>query len=178
MTEPTPFAPVPMDTPADHPMLDTISADLRDFAKAGPSGSELAAALAVLAQAGISLPTPVPPPLLERDERHRCHRCDEVATAQWARQATADEAEAWHAGREQHIRAHNDGRAAAEYVSDRSDTVTMAVHGCDDHDLSPGAADETNAAKHEARRIGEDRRALTHDADCGGHGACGCGGNE
>lgn len=88
--------------------------------------------------------------------RHACHRCEAPATQQWPRHATPDEAEDWHAAREQHIRAHNDGKPEAEYVSDRTDTVTMAVHGCDEH-------------------VVDDPRH-THDADCGGHGACQCGG--
>lgn len=86
---------------------------------------------------------------------HVCHRCQAPATQQWPRHATPDEAEDWHAAREQHIRAHNDGRPETEYVSDRTDTVTVAVHGCDEH-----VVDEPHR---------------THDADCGGHGACQCG---
>jgi hypothetical protein len=150
-----------------------------------PSESELAAALAVIKATGYTVAEATAAHdqttaalRTARDTRHVCHRCQAPATAQWQRHATADEAEAWHAGREQWIRQHNDGHAEAEYVSDRADTVTLAVHGCDDHDLSPGPADETNAAKYEARQVGAGLRTLTHDADCGGHGACGCGGGD
>lgn len=87
-----------------------------------------------------------------------CHHCGVPATAQWQRHATGDEAEQHWAATEQNIRANNDGHAAVEYVADRSDSVTKAVFGCDEHpDPAPG---------------------VTHDADCGGHGACGCGGAD
>lgn len=146
------------------------------LAMAGISTTEALAGLDAFRQADIRNALPdrrdVQPP------GHRCHRCQAPATAQWTRYASAQEAEDWHTAREQHIRTHNDGRAAAEYVSDRTDTVALAVHGCDDHDLSPGPADDTNAAEYEARQLGADRRALLHDADCGGHGACECGGND
>lgn len=111
----------------------------------------------------------------------RCHRCNTTPTHQWIRRASDQEAEDWHAGREQHIRAHNDGRPAAEYVADRSDTVTMAVHGCDAHNLAPapepidGTEEAERAAKEAAEQAGAALRTLMHDADCGGHGACECG---
>jgi len=164
MTEPTPFAPVPVDIPAGHPMLDTIHADLRDFAKAGPSGSELAAALELIKSAGVSIADieaahAVAMPAIRRaigaTPGHTCHCCHVPATQQWPRHATPAEAEDWHAAREQHIRAHNDGRPEAAYVANRADTVTLAVHGCNNH-------------------VVDDPRR-THDADCGGHGACQCG---
>jgi len=94
----------------------------------------------------------------DRAPGHTCHRCHAPATQQWPRHATPDEAEDWHAAREQHIRAHNDGRPEADYVANRADAVTLAVHGCNNH-------------------VVDDPRR-THDADCGGHGACQCGGVE
>lgn len=163
MTEPTP-APTGLTD-------EQYRAALAVFGQAGTSTADATTALTQLL--GINAAQLRPARIAE--QQHVCHRCQAPATAQWQRYATADEAEAWHAGREQHIRAHNDGRAAAEYVSDRSGVVTMAVHGCDEHDLSPGPVDDANAAGYEARQIGADRRALIHDAECGGHGACGCG---
>jgi len=109
---------------------------------------------------------------------HTCHRCGQAATHQWPRRATDQEAEDWHAAREQWIRQHNDGRPEAEYVSDRSDTVTVAVHGCDDHKLTPEIPVDNPEAAQIALDAGAARRALVHDADCGGHGACGCGGGD
>lgn len=106
----------------------------------------------------LNAPTAGWPRSRRQSDRATCHRCGDPATQQWPRHATPDEAEDWHAAREQHIRAHNDGRAEAEYISDRSDTVTLAVHGCDEH------------------VVPEPHR--THDADCGGHGACQCGGDR
>ena len=120
-----------------------------------------------------------------RQPEHRCHRCGGTPTHQWTRRATDQEAEAWHAAREQHIRAHNDGRAAAGYVSDRSDVVTLAVHGCDEHNLTPvpdepvdSSPEALGAVNFAAQDAGAALRALLHDADCGGHGACGCGGGD
>lgn len=79
-----------------------------------------------------------------------CHRCDTPATTQWPRHATeAETAQHWDAV-EQNIRANG----TPDYVADRSDTVVKAVHGCDEHAV--------------------DAPHLTHDADCGGHGACAC----
>lgn len=160
MTDPNPYQPVPMDIPAGHPLLDT--AGFTDAHAVAEGGLSLAAALEVIKGAGYTVAeaTAAHDQAMAtlRSSRepavHRCHRCQAPATVQWPRYATADEAEAWHAGREQHIRAANDGREAAGYVSDRTDTVTLAVHGCDEHQLpSPG---------------------LVHDADCGGHGLCRC----
>ena len=89
---------------------------------------------------------------------HECHLCQVPATVQWQRHATPDEAEAWHSAREQWIRAHNDGRPEAEYVADRSAPVMVATFGCGEHIV--------------------DDPTLIHDADCGGHGACQCGGDD
>jgi hypothetical protein len=87
---------------------------------------------------------------------HLCHRCGNTATVQWRRNATEAEAEAWWDHLEQQIRQANQGLpgAQAPYTADRTDTVTTAVHGCRQHPVPD--------------------MHLTHDADCGGHGACGC----
>lgn len=89
-----------------------------------------------------------------------CHRCGAPATTQWPRQATeAEAAQHWDA-LEQNIRSQPDiaGHGNATWTADRSDTVTKAVHACDQHVV--------------------DAPHLTHDADCGGHGACGCGASD
>lgn len=83
-----------------------------------------------------------------------CGTCGADATAQWQRRATADEHEQHWAASEQNIRASNDGHPAVDYVADRTDTVTKAVFGCDEH-VVPNPH-------------------LVHDADCGGHGNCQC----
>lgn len=167
MSDETPYRLVPLSVPADHPILDAGGfTDLGVLGKAGPSAEQLAAALAVIKASGYSVAEATAAHdqamaalrASRRQDGHRCHRCDATPTHQWTRRASEQEAEAWHTAREQHIRAHNDGRPAAEYVSDRSDTVTLAVHGCDEHVVS--------------------NVHLTHDADCGGHGACACGGDR
>lgn len=62
-----------------------------------------------------------------------CHACTEPATHQTSRPATPGEAEAHWAALEQNIRAANDGRPEVDYVADRTDSVTIAVHRCDEH---------------------------------------------
>lgn len=191
MTEPNPYQPIPVDIPAGHPMLDT--AGFTDARAVAGRGLSLAAALEVIKSAGYTVAeaeaalrafgqadirNAAPGRRSPQDPDHRCHRCQAPATVQWPRLASAEEAEAWHAGREQHIRAANDGRDAAGYVSDRTDTVTLAVHGCEQHDLSPAPFPHDSGGAMAAKQIGAKLRALTHDADCGGHGACQCGGDR
>ena len=86
---------------------------------------------------------------------HVCHRCGEAAATQWGRAATAAEAETWWSLLEQRIRQANQGMPGAAYVADRTDAVTVAVHGCEQHPVP--------------------NPHLLHNADCGGHGQCGCG---
>lgn len=90
--------------------------------------------------------------------QNRCHRCGAVATTQWQQHATAEAAEAHWVAQEQHIRslANSLRPEQANYVADRTGPVTKAVHGCDEHVI--------------------DAPHLTHGVDCGGHGACACGG--
>jgi len=85
-----------------------------------------------------------------------CHRCDAPATTQWQRRATDAEADQHWDAQEQHIRSIPDiaGNRNAEYTADRTQPVTKAVHACDEHVV--------------------DAPHVTHDADCGGHEACGC----
>jgi hypothetical protein len=85
-----------------------------------------------------------------------CHRCDAPATTQWPRTATDAEAEQHWTALEQHIRAQPDiaGHGNATWTADRTDAVVKAVHACDQHVV--------------------DAPHLTHQAECGGHGACHC----
>lgn len=83
-----------------------------------------------------------------------CHRCGSSAVIQWRRAASAGEAEAWWNQLEKRIRQANRGLPAAEHVANRSDSVTIAVHGCEQHPVP-----DTH---------------LLHGAECGGHGECGC----
>jgi hypothetical protein len=109
-----------------------------------------------------------------------CHRCGTVATSQWPRASTDAEREQHWAAVEAHIRSIPDlfGGQNAEYTADRSEPVTKAVFGCDEHDLSPAPADDSDEAIAAAEQAGTELRTLTHAADCGGHGACQCGGAE
>lgn len=88
-----------------------------------------------------------------------CHYCGTRATTQWQRAATDAEAEQHWAALEQNIRSIPDlfGHGNATYTADRTQPVTKAVHGCDEHQVP----DPT----------------LLHAADCGGHQACQCGGD-
>lgn len=97
------------------------------------------------------LPPGAPRPLLPT-----CHRCGTTATMQWQRKATPAEAEQHWAALEQNIRSIPDlfGNGNAEYVADRTQDVTKAVHGCDQHTV--------------------DDMVTVHAHDCGGHGACQC----
>ena len=87
-----------------------------------------------------------------------CHRCGTVATAQWQRYGTDAEREQHWAALEAHIRSQPNlfDDSNASYTADRDQPVTKAVFGCDEHRV--------------------DDMALLHAADCGGHGACACGG--
>jgi hypothetical protein len=89
-----------------------------------------------------------------------CHRCDSPATAQWQRSGTDAEREQHWAALEAHIRSQPNlfDSSNAEYTANRNEPVTKAVFGCDEHLV--------------------DDMTLLHAADCGGHGACGCGGAE
>jgi hypothetical protein len=120
-----------------------------------------------------------PAGVVERSARpNPCHRCAAPATVSWQRAATDDEREQHWDAMEQNIRNQPnlfDG-SNAEYVADRTAPVTKAVFGCDEHDLSPASADGGKKAAAAAKQDGAELRALTHVADCGGHGACGCGG--
>jgi hypothetical protein len=125
-----------------------------------------------IAKVGAGATAATPPPV--------CHRCGAVATVQWPRKATDAEREQHFDAQEQHIREQPNlfGPENAEYVADRTAPVTKAVHGCDEHDLSPAPADGSKKAAAAAKQAGVEARALTHDADCGGHGECRCGGVE
>lgn len=94
---------------------------------------------------GIIAPGPAP-----------CHRCGTPATTQWQRTATDDEAAQHWAAVEAHIRNQSDiaGHGNATWTANRTDTVVKTVHGCDEHTV--------------------DAPHATHEADCGGHGACQC----
>lgn len=109
-----------------------------------------------------------------------CHRCDATATTSWQRAATDAERDGYWAAMELNIRSQPNlfDASNAEYTADRSQPVTKAVFGCDEHDLSPKPADGTKKAAAAAKQAGLDARALTHAADCGGHGECQCGGAE
>ena len=109
-----------------------------------------------------------------------CHRCGTVATVQWPRQATDAEREQHWDALEQHIRSQPNlsDDSNASYTADRGQPVTKAVHGCDEHDLSPTPTDGSKKAAAAAKQAGTEARTLTHDADCGGHGECQCGGGR
>ena len=135
--------------------------------------------------AGVGMGTAVPasvlamlPPGFRAPRVPTCHRCGAVATVGWQRQATDDECEQHWAALEAHIREQPNlfDDSNASYTADRSQPVTKAVHGCDEHDLSPDPADDTDEAAVAAWQAGVEARTLTHEADCGGHGECRCGG--
>lgn len=107
-----------------------------------------------------------------------CHRCDSAATTSWQRAATDAEREGYWAAMEANIRSQPNlfDSSNSEYTADRTAPVTKAVFGCDDHDLSPEPVDAGKKAAAAAKQAGADVRALTHDADCGGHGECQCAG--
>lgn len=85
-----------------------------------------------------------------------CHNCGQPATAQWQRRGSDAEREQHWVAMEQNIRSIPDlfGGQNAEYVADRSQPVVKAVFGCDEHQVAD--------------------MAMTHAADCGGHGVCEC----
>ena len=89
-----------------------------------------------------------------------CHRCGAVATVSWQRHGADDEREQHWAALEAHIREQPNlfDDSNASYTADREQPVTKAVFGCDEHQV--------------------DDMTLLHVADCGGHGACGCGGES
>ena len=113
------------------------------------------------------IPSETPPPVLaarlgaavlNRAPRvPTCHRCGTDATASWKRQATDAEREQHWAALEAHIREQPNlfDDSNASYTADRAQPVTKAVFGCDEHQV--------------------DDMVMTHAADCGGHGECGCG---
>lgn len=109
-----------------------------------------------------------------------CHRCGVVATVGWKRYGTDAEREQHWDALEQHIRSQPNlfDDSNATFTADRSEPVTLVVHGCDEHDLSPVPADGSKKAAAVAKQAGVDARALTHEADCGGHGECRCGGGD
>jgi hypothetical protein len=114
------------------------------------------------------------------DDRPRCHHCKGIATHQWQRKATTAEATAHWDAVELNIRAANSGRPDVDYQADRTDTVTVPVHGCADHNLNPAPAPANDtpeahaAARAAAEQAGADARACLHDAECRGHNTCGC----
>jgi hypothetical protein len=58
------------------------------------------------------------------------------------------------------------GRVLSEQeIAVKYGPLRVSVTGCVEHHLGDDPADSDS---------GLDRRALLHDADCGGHGACGC----
>lgn len=86
-----------------------------------------------------------------------CHACGALPAFQWSRLASADEA-----GRQKSEIARLQGRVLTDAeIAARYGPLRMAVTGCAEHGLGDG--DE-----------GAERRALLHDAACGGHGACAC----
>lgn len=88
-----------------------------------------------------------------------CHRCGGTPMFQWTRAATPGEAAALVAQLAvQQGRDLSETQAVALYGP-----LRMSVTGCADHGLDADGAS------------GADLRALVHGADCGGHGACGCG---
>lgn len=133
------------------------------------------------------LPVPLPPALAARISTHTtagsappCHRCNSDATTSWKRAATDAEREGYWAALEANIRSQPNlfDSSNAEYTADRTQPVTKAVAGCDEHDLSPAPAAAGKKAAAAAKQAGAEARALTHAADCGGHGECQCGGAE
>lgn len=107
-----------------------------------------------------------------------CHRCGTVATAQWQRYGTDAEREQHWAALEAHIREQPNlfDDSNANWTADRSQDVTKAVFGCEQHDLSPAPFAPSDGGALAAKQAGAEARTLTHDADCGGHGQCQCGG--
>jgi hypothetical protein len=92
----------------------------------------------------------------------QCHACGSAPRFQWARLATPEEA----AEQRREItilqgRALDDAEIAMRYGPLRT-----AVTGCTGHHLGGDPGDPDS---------GLDLRALLHDADCRGHGACQCG---
>jgi hypothetical protein len=90
----------------------------------------------------------------EASVANACHRCGGGAVIQWRRAASAGESKAWWSQLEQRIRQANRGLPHVAYVANRSDSVTIAVHGCEQHQVP-----DTH---------------LLHGAACGGHGDCEC----
>jgi len=151
MTEHTGPMPTPEHEAAIQQALRGIADSAPTAAQAGanfqanmPALREALGGVPMLGSAALETPPPV------------CHRCGTPASTQWQRNATPAEAGQHWAAQEQHIRSIPDiaGNRNAEYTADRTQPVTKAVHGCDEHVV--------------------DAPHATHDADCGGHGACGC----
>lgn len=90
-----------------------------------------------------------------------CHRCGGAPLFQWTQLANPHEAESQKAEIFQlHGRELSDHEIAARYGP-----LRIAVTGCAEHHLGTDPEDEHSSA---------DARALTHEADCGGHGSCVC----
>lgn len=96
------------------------------------------------------------PPGNRAPRQPTCQHCGTVATVSWQRTATDAERDGYWAAIEANIRSQPNlfNAQNAEYTADRTQPVTKAVFGCDDHQV--------------------DDMAAVHAADCGGHGACQC----
>ena len=90
-----------------------------------------------------------------------CHRCGARPVFQWTRLADADEA----ATQADHIAVMQGRHLDGDEIAARYGPLRVAVAGCAEHHLGADASDPDG---------GGDRRALLHDAGCGGHGACEC----
>lgn len=91
-----------------------------------------------------------------------CHRCGGAPAFQWSRLANEQEAAAQRA----EITAMQGRELSNEEIEARYGPLRVAVTGCVEHHLGDGIGEH----------YGLDQRALLHAADCGGHGACACGG--
>jgi hypothetical protein len=99
-----------------------------------------------------------------------CHRCGATPLFQWARKATAEEA----ARQREQLAVLHGRELSAEEVATIHGPLREAVTGCAEHHLVPEAADDSYEAATAAFQAGAERRTWLHDADCGGHGNCGC----
>lgn len=99
-----------------------------------------------------------------------CHACGAAPQFQWTRRATAEEA----AVQKREI-AELQGRVLTDAeIAERYGPLRVAVTGCVVHYLAPEPADDSDEAAAQAAQAGVERRALLHEADCGGHGVCAC----
>jgi hypothetical protein len=91
-----------------------------------------------------------------------CHACGAPPLYQWSRRASTAEA-----ARQKVEIARLQGRELSDTeIAERYGPLCVAVTGCAEHHLGGDPAEPDS---------GMDRRALLHDADCAGHGACECG---